>query len=152
MTTITMKEVAAFLLGEAPLDGAWFGDTRPSEHGQFWWRKHLRAALEAPATAVDDRHAQALLAQDITIRNMAERHAQELCAYQVTVDKLRAELEAAQKDAARYRWLAAYARRTSEHWGGRWSLVIDGPAPKSHNSEDDIDEAIDAAIAAQEQA
>lgn len=51
MTTITMKEVAAFLLGEAPLDGAWFGDTRPSEHGQFWWRKHLRAALAAPATA-----------------------------------------------------------------------------------------------------
>ena len=51
MTTITMKEVAAFLLGEAPLDGAWFGDTRPSEHGQFWWRKHLRDALSAPATA-----------------------------------------------------------------------------------------------------
>lgn len=55
MTTITMKEVAAFLLGEAPLDGAWFGDTRPSEHGQFWWRKHLRAALAAPATAPEQK-------------------------------------------------------------------------------------------------
>ena len=38
-----------------------------------------------------DRHAQELLAQDITIANMRERHAQELCAYEVTVDKLRAE-------------------------------------------------------------
>jgi hypothetical protein len=44
----------------------------------------------APATA-PDRHAQELLAQDITIANMEARHAQELCAYQITVDKLRAE-------------------------------------------------------------
>ena len=50
----------------------------------------LHAALAAPATA-PDRHAQELLAQDITLQNMRERHAQELCAYEVTVDKLRAE-------------------------------------------------------------
>ena len=31
-------------------------------------------------------------------------------------------------DAQRYRWLSAHARSTAEHWGGRWSLVIDGPA------------------------
>ena len=49
MTTITMKEVAAFLLGEAPLDGFWFGERHPA--GGFWWREHLRAALAAPATA-----------------------------------------------------------------------------------------------------
>lgn len=49
MTTITMKEVAAFLLGEAPLDGFWFGERHPA--GGFWWREHLRAALSAPATA-----------------------------------------------------------------------------------------------------
>ena len=49
MTTITMKEVAAFLLGEAPLDGFWFGERHPA--GGFWWREHLRAALEAPSTA-----------------------------------------------------------------------------------------------------
>ena len=53
-------------------------------------------------------------------------------------------------DAARYRWLAASCRSTSEHWGGRWSIIIDGPAPKSHDSEDDFDAAIDAARAAQE--
>lgn len=47
MTTITMKEVAAFLLGEAPLDGFWFGERHPA--GGFWWREHLRAAQ--PATA-----------------------------------------------------------------------------------------------------
>ena len=50
-------------------------------------------------------------------------------------------------DAARYRWLAASCRSTSEHWGGRWSIIIDGPAPKSHDSEDDFDAAIDAARA-----
>ena len=49
------------------------------------------------------------------------------------------------EDAARYRWLAASCRSTSEHWGGRWSIIIDGPAPKSHDSEDDFDAAVDAA-------
>ena len=53
------------------------------------------------------------------------------------------------KDAARYRFLAGHCRSTSEHWGGRWSIVVDGPAPKSHDSEDDFDEAVDAALAAQ---
>ena len=53
------------------------------------------------------------------------------------------------KDAERYRWLAAKCRSTSEHWGGRWSIVVDGPAPATSNSEDDFDAAIDAAIAAQ---
>lgn len=48
-------------------------------------------------------------------------------------------------DAARYRWLAAHCRSTAEHWGGRWSIIIEGPAPKSHTSEDDFDAAIDAA-------
>ena len=49
------------------------------------------------------------------------------------------------EDAARYRWLAGHCRSTSEHWGGRWSIIVDGPAPKSHDSEDDFDAAIDAA-------
>ena len=50
MTTITMKEVAAFLLGEASLDGYWFGERHPIS--PFWWREHLRAAQ--PATAPDE--------------------------------------------------------------------------------------------------
>ena len=49
------------------------------------------------------------------------------------------------EDAARYRFLASHCRRTSEHWGGRWSIVVEGPAPKSHDSEDDFDAAVDAA-------
>lgn len=49
------------------------------------------------------------------------------------------------EDAARYRFLAGHCRSTSEHWGGRWSIIVDGPAPKSHDSEDDFDEAVDAA-------
>lgn len=40
--------VFAFLLGEGPLEGYWFGEHRPSgksHPANFWWRKHLRAAL-----------------------------------------------------------------------------------------------------------
>ena len=55
------------------------------------------------------------------------------------------QADSLQEDAARYRWLAASCRSTSEHWGGRWSIIIDGPAPKSHDSEDDFDAAVDAA-------
>ena len=44
---------------------------------------------DSAPTTEPDRHAQELLAQDITLQNMAERHAQELCAYQITVDKLK---------------------------------------------------------------
>ncbi|WP_371421496.1 hypothetical protein [Tardiphaga sp.] len=36
------REVVAFLKGEGPLDGQWFGDPKPvGEPGNFWWRKHL---------------------------------------------------------------------------------------------------------------
>ena len=47
MTTITIDQVSKFLLGEAPLDGVWFGDKHPEKRGWFWWRKHLRDALAA---------------------------------------------------------------------------------------------------------
>jgi hypothetical protein len=50
-------------------------------------------------------------------------------------------------DAQRYRWLSAHARSTTEHWGGRWSLVIDGPAPTRKDCADALDEAVDAAMA-----
>ena len=56
-----------------------------------------------------------------------------------------AQADSVLEDAARYRWLAAHCRSTSEHWGGRWSIIIDGPAPKSHDSGDDFDAAVDAA-------
>ena len=63
------------------------------------------------------------------------------------VAALKAERDALLKDAERYRWLTTHARTTSEHWGGRWSIVIDGPAPERHDCKDALDEAIDAAIA-----
>lgn len=72
------------------------------------------------------------------------RHYQ--CAL-LEVEHLQDELTAAKRDAARYRWLARHARSTAEHWGGRWSLVIDGPAPKCDDEEDALDEAVDAAMA-----
>lgn len=55
------------------------------------------------------------------------------------------------KDAGRFRFLTAHCRVISEHWGGRWSIVIDGPAPESQDSEDDIDTAIDAAMEAKDE-
>lgn len=39
--------VFAFLLGEGPLDGTWFGEPRKPT---YWWRKYLRAALPASPT------------------------------------------------------------------------------------------------------
>lgn len=39
-------EVFAFLRGEGPLEGVWFGDDHPTEKGKFWWRKHLRSAAD----------------------------------------------------------------------------------------------------------
>ena len=98
------------------------------------------AALEAEIARLRDEHAVALaLVADVRFAcgDYGQRMQPELLEY------LR-ELAA---DAARYRWLAAHARSTSEHWGGRWSLVIDGPAPVQHNSEDALDEAVDAAMA-----
>lgn len=46
-TRAQLDDVVKFLTGEAALDGVWFGDTHPTERGQFWWRKHLRAAVAA---------------------------------------------------------------------------------------------------------
>lgn len=55
------------------------------------------------------------------------------------------EYEALRADAERYRWLAGRCRRTPEHWGGRWSIVIDGPCPKDGPGRETVDAAIDAA-------
>ena len=44
-----LDEVVAFLMGEGPLEGCWFGEKPETERGNFWWRKHLRAALAASA-------------------------------------------------------------------------------------------------------
>ncbi len=46
-------DVAKFLLGEAALDGVWFGDPHPTERGNFWWRKWIRAAPAGAEVARD---------------------------------------------------------------------------------------------------
>lgn len=66
----------------------------------------------APKAETDDRHAQELLAQDITIANMQARHAQELTAYELTVTNLRAEL-AGQKEPITLEQFRAIAHRTA---------------------------------------
>jgi len=61
-------------------------------------------------------------------------------------DELRRQLAEVEQDAQRYRWIAGHCRSTSEHWGGRWSIVVEGPCPAKHDEEDAFDAAIDAAM------
>lgn len=42
----SLETVVAFLLGEAELDGVWFGDKNTRRKGAFWWREYLREAFE----------------------------------------------------------------------------------------------------------
>lgn len=46
-----LREMVAFLCGEAPLNGVWFGDVPEGERGPFWWRKPLRELIAALTTA-----------------------------------------------------------------------------------------------------
>lgn len=46
-----LRGLVAFLNGEAPLDGCWFGEDPPPGEGRYWWRKPLNAALSAQAEA-----------------------------------------------------------------------------------------------------
>jgi|GEM_PF-2988825 len=77
---------------------------------------------------------------DICNPSLALEHAKDRIA------ELEVTLGKAQEDAKRYRFLAADCRKTSEHWGGRWSIVIDGPAPEMPDREEDFDASIDAAM------
>lgn len=52
-----VADVFKFLLGEGELEGCGFGDKPDNERGNFWWRKHLRKALEQ-TTAKDSLTAQ----------------------------------------------------------------------------------------------
>jgi hypothetical protein len=42
-----LRAIVQFLCGEAPLDGAWYGDEPPEGKPRYWWRSKLRAALAA---------------------------------------------------------------------------------------------------------
>jgi hypothetical protein len=55
-TPAKRDEIIAFLLGEGPLNGLWFGDELPAK-GRYWWRSILREAFtpeKAFASAVPD--------------------------------------------------------------------------------------------------
>ena len=92
------------------------------------------------------RLADALEAEASLVSSDAAYYAMRRAAAELR--RLHAECDALRADAERYRWLRQCARATSEHWGGRWSLVIEGPAPGSNDAPASIDAAIDAARAA----
>lgn len=52
---IQLDEILAFLYGEAPLDGVWFGDNS-TDRPAFWWRPLLRKSL---ASYVAERETKA---------------------------------------------------------------------------------------------
>jgi hypothetical protein len=100
------------------------------------------------AVVAGDGKQQLYLGREAECENMARKLAGAFldgAFYQANITPPTQAADSALEDAERYRWLAAHCRSTSEHWGGRWSIVVEGPAPKSHNSEDDFDAAIDAA-------
>jgi hypothetical protein len=39
-STLVRKDVIAFLKGQGPLDGVWFGDV-PTDRLRYWWRDYL---------------------------------------------------------------------------------------------------------------
>jgi len=49
----SMKEVVAFLLGEGPLNGMWFGDELLVK-GRYWWRSILRETFAVSETSKPD--------------------------------------------------------------------------------------------------
>ena len=53
------------------------------------------------------------------------------------------------EDAARYRYLVTKGRLIPEHWGGRWSIVVESRSPEGDEKEH-IDAALDAARTKQE--
>lgn len=48
---MTLDKMFAFLLGEGEIDGCSFGDDHPTYTGKFWWRAHLRSAMESHLSA-----------------------------------------------------------------------------------------------------
>ena len=73
--------------------------------------------------------------------------AREIASLRVRLEHALSHNASEAEDAKRYRWLAAHAHSTSEHWMGRWALVIQGPAPSRDGCEVALDAAIDAAMA-----
>lgn len=59
-------------------------------------------------------------------------------------DELEEYLRKLRADAERYRWLRDHCRHSAEHWGGRWSIVVEGRSPEDHDIS--FDAAIDAAM------
>lgn len=46
--SVEQLKLLHFLDGAGDFDGVWFGEKHPTEHGVFWWRKHLRLLLSTP--------------------------------------------------------------------------------------------------------
>lgn len=46
MSKTTDGNIIEFLLGEKSFAGNWFGDPKPKDAREFWWRKYLRRYIE----------------------------------------------------------------------------------------------------------
>jgi len=72
---MTLETMFAFLLGEGEIDGCSFGDGHPNYPGKFWWRAHLRSAME--------NHLSAQAKVRVTVEDIDTAEA----AYDAVIDK-----------------------------------------------------------------
>ena len=106
------------------------------------WQDDYAAATHLLADR--DAHIERLKAELATLRASA---ASVQADQRAEIDAANAVIDELREDAECYRWIAAYCRSTAEHWGGRWSIVVEGPAPTRDDDEDAFRAAIDAARA-----
>lgn len=72
-------DLRKFLLGEAPLEGVWFGDRHPEKQDAFWWRAYVNKEPDTSALKRDlARLRKALRQIDWCAQVMPERDIPEL--------------------------------------------------------------------------
>lgn len=139
--TVELSEVIAFLQGEGPLQGVWFGEKPEGERGNFWWRKHLRAAMRS---AVPSGAAEAL-------EGPSNKRAEQRVIMTADAD-LRAALLAAYKEVDRVVELSdgedALRERMSDLLTRVANALRGEPGPLAAHSWHDLPERAAAAIAA----
>lgn len=105
-----LSKVGAFLLGEDEIEGCGFGETPPL-YPKFWWRKHLRAAMESQAREIERLRL-----------NIAEYNEHERC-YQSELAALKAQpARVVLPERKHTDWRAGAGHETPNHG---WNACLD---------------------------
>lgn len=103
-------QIIQFLLGEASINGFWFGDEHPAGMGPFWWRTQLReyaarAAAPSQATATGDedskqQHMAVFAAYTYCLENGSTMTPIEITDKLIAAAKYRAAMRQSNKEGA----------------------------------------------------